>query len=145
MLNKGEFITKLTEAKTKHERWMAYAKAMYNGIPIGDEHTPLMHTDCEFGKWMKANGELLYYAEVPKTLDEDHKVLHKVYMDIYKLINNNKSSNIFNKSKIEKAKNDALKKNFKILESISAELVKTIDQILNRINSMTEKEIASLG
>jgi len=145
MFNKSEIITKLSNSKTLHERWMSYAEAIYNGIPIGEEHTPLLHTECEFGKWLQANGQLLYHVEAPKSLHEDHKVLHSVYMELYKLMNDDPSTNVFNKSRIERKKQADLDKNFKVLNSISKNLINSLNNIIERINSMTSEEINSLG
>ncbi|MCF6366049.1 MAG: CZB domain-containing protein [Bacteroidales bacterium] len=143
--NKSEIINKLICAKTAHERWMTYAEAIYNGINFGEEHTPLLHTECEFGKWCADNGQLLYFVEAPKTLLEDHKSLHRVYMEIYKLMHDNSSSNFFNKARVEKKKKESLEKNFKVLNSISGNMIKAIDSIIDKINSMSKDEIMALG
>jgi len=144
MFNKNEIITKLSNSKALHERWMSYAEAIYNGIKIGEEHTPLLHTECDFGKWLQANGQLLYYVEAPKSLQEDHKILHSVYMEMYKIMKDNSSTSIFNKSRIEKKKQADLDKNFKVLKTISKNLVSSLDNIIDRINSMSNEEIKSL-
>ena len=145
MYNKSEIISKLISAKTVHERWMTYAEAIFKGIEFSEEHIPLLHTDCEFGKWYADNGKLLYYVEAPKSMFEDHIALHKVYSEIYKLMHDNRSSNIFNKSRIEKEKQESLEKNIKILNSISRKLLKLIDNLIFKIHNMTNAEIKSLG
>jgi len=145
MYSKNEIITKLSNSKALHERWMSYAEAIYNGIKIGEEHTPLSHTECEFGHWLQNNGQLLYYVEAPKTLHEDHKILHSVYMEMYKIMKDNSSTNIFNKSRIEKQKQALLDKNFDALRSISKNLVNSLDTIIERINNMTNDEVKALG
>ena len=144
MKEKSELISKLRNAQTQHERWMSYAEAIYNGIKIGEEQTPMLHTDCEFGKWLSANGQLLFIIDAPKSIQEDHKVLHSVYMQLYKIMHESSDTNIFNKSRIERKKKEELDKNFKVLKSISSNLIKELDRLVEKLNGMTDEQVQSL-
>jgi len=137
MKPKSEIISKINDAISKHERWMSYAEAMYNGVSIDIEFTPLNHTECAFGIWTQENAQLLFYLDIPMSLLDEHKRLHEVYLEIYGIISNKSKKSIFNIKKVSSKDKMILDKNIQSLKEISTTLVTILKDAIEKINSKT--------
>lgn len=83
-LNKSKTLGLLWLAKMAHLRWLGYAEDLIDGGPVPESKAPLLHTDCEFGRWFYGEGkELLGYLEHYLLVDEVHRVMHRIYQEIF--------------------------------------------------------------
>ncbi len=81
---KREVITRLRKAKTAHIRWRGYAQALVTGVPLDEDRIPIVHTDCEFGRWYYGAGQALQVFPPFQAIAAPHEQLHLVYMQIVK-------------------------------------------------------------
>ena len=58
-MDKKETLAQLRRAKSAHILWRSYAHGLISGMPVEEEHAPLQHTDCKFGKWYHGDGKKL--------------------------------------------------------------------------------------
>lgn len=83
-LDKRKALQLLCLARTAHIKWLGHALELVNGHEIAESRAPVMHTDCEFGRWYYGEGkELLGYLEHYLLVDEAHRILHGIYRDIF--------------------------------------------------------------
>lgn len=85
-MKKTDVVSELCAARAAHIRWLAYAEAMTQGMPLDKDQVPLTYTDCKFGDWYYGEGQKLsklrYYAGIA----EPHKHVHEVYMRIFNIL-----------------------------------------------------------
>lgn len=87
-----EIIQKLRKAKQSHKRWVSYASALIEGIPIEKDQVPINYTDCEFGSWYYGDGQALSGLREFKEIEDPHSQLHTLYMQIFALLFNEKNT-----------------------------------------------------
>ena len=90
-------LEKLRAAKTAHIRWRSYAQALVNGVPVDNSKVPVVHTDCEFGKWYYGAGQRLSHLPSYRAIEEPHEMLHLLYMKIFKLLFTEEKVTLFQK------------------------------------------------
>ncbi len=79
-------IQEIRNAKKAHKAWVARAEALVEGLPVSKEQIPVLPTECEFGKWYYGEGQELQGIEAFQKLEAVHDELHRIYMEIFKLI-----------------------------------------------------------
>lgn len=132
-----ETIHKLRKARQSHKRWVSYASALIEGIPVDKEQVPVNFTDCQFGQWYYDEGQQL--SDIPefRDIEKTHEQLHNVYMQIFKLLFVEQKTSLFSKligkaSKINEANKTQARKLFKTLETSS-------DQIVEKLRTLEDK------
>ena len=85
-MKKKETISQLRKAKTAHIRWRSYAQALVSGIALDEERVPIVHTDCEFGRWYYGDGQTLGGFAEFKAIALSHERLHTVYMELFRAL-----------------------------------------------------------
>ena len=148
-MSKKEIIAHLRNAKTAHIQWRAYAQALVAGIPVEQDHVPVVHTNCKFGKWYYGPGQQLSSLKSYAAIDTPHEMLHKIYMKIFKLLFGKDERSGFQKLfgsnaklKLERQKEaDILMQK---LLAISETLLKALTLLEEEIKGMSEEELSSL-
>lgn len=79
-------IEEVRRAKKAHKEWVARAEALVRGLPLAREQVPVLPTECEFGKWYYGEGQELQDLEAFQALEPVHDELHRIYMDIFRLL-----------------------------------------------------------
>lgn len=88
-MNKQEALRRIRLAKSPHIRWRAYAQALVAGLDVREEHDPVHHKACGFGKWYYGEGlRELGHLEGYRDIDDTHALLHDVYRKIFELCQN---------------------------------------------------------
>ncbi|RBW48538.1 CZB domain-containing protein [Marinobacter sp. F3R11] len=85
-MSKKDALSQLRQAKSAHIRWRSYAQALVAGIPVEQDHVPVMHTDCKFGKWYYGEGQKLSSLSSFEAIETSHQILHQIYMEIFRLL-----------------------------------------------------------
>lgn len=85
-MDKIEVLATLHAAKVAHLQWRARAQALVAGIPIDQDHVPVLYTDCKFGKWYYGEGQKLRALPTFGALEDPHQQLHLVYMEMFKYL-----------------------------------------------------------
>lgn len=142
MTKKADILNNLRGAKAAHLRWKAHARAIVEGLPLEEGHVPLIHTDCNFGKWYYGPGQALSTLNSYAALDEPHEQLHLVYMKIFKLLFGDDDKSMFSKLFGSRAKAD--KKNHVEAEVLMAKLAGISNDVVVLLNSL-EKEVLSMS
>jgi len=77
-------MRQVRQAKSAHIRWRAYAQAMVAGLDVEDEHAPIHHKECSFGKWYYGDGARTFgHWLIYKDIEDSHELLHALYKKIY--------------------------------------------------------------
>ena len=83
-LDKRKALQLLRQAQVAHIKWLGHALELIYGRDIAESRAPVLHADCEFGRWYYGEGkELLGYLEHYLLVDEAHRILHGIYRDIF--------------------------------------------------------------
>ena len=148
-MNKKEILSQLRQAKSAHIEWRSYAQALIAGIPVKDDKVPVIHTECKFGKWYYGAGQDLSSLSSFRSIEVPHEMLHKIYMEIYKLLRTEDDRSAFQKmlqsAKKHKQQNqleaESLMKN---LLSVSGTLLESINLLEREVMDLSEDEMADM-
>jgi hypothetical protein len=146
-MEKKEVISQLRKAKTAHIRWRSYAQALVAGVPMDEGKVPVIHTDCEFGRWYFGEGQAL--ADLPgfRAINEPHEQLHTVYMEIFKHLFEEENVSLFDRLIGRKAKTNqnrhlAVQSLLDELLRISERLIGHIEELEQAVSEMDEESLA---
>lgn len=88
-------IQRLRAAKRAHLAWVGRAGLLVQGIPVSQEQIPVLHTDCQFGRWYHEDGQELSPLPAFRAINEPHRELHDAYATIFKLMFQEQDSSFF--------------------------------------------------
>lgn len=137
-----KIIHKLRDAKLAHKRWVGHAAALIEGINIDKKQVPINHTDCVFGQWYYGEGQNLSSLQSFKNIENSHSRLHLIYMEIFKLLFQEKKISFFGRL-IGKSTN-ATKEEIKSAKAKYGTLVKVSNEIVMHLNQL-EIDLKKLG
>ncbi len=148
-MKRKEILAQLRVAKSAHIQWRSYAQAITAGIPVENDHVPVLHTNCKFGKWYYGQGQQLASLSSYGGIDTPHEVLHQIYKEIYNILfgenNQSKLSKFFGlKRKVsrkEKARVDELMQN---LLGVSGTLLEAINVLEKEIQDVSDAELQQI-
>lgn len=148
-MNKKEVLSQLRGAKSAHIQWRSYAQALIVGIPVQQDHVPVIHTECKFGKWYYGPGQQLSSLSSYGAIDTPHEMLHQIYMKIFKLLFGEDDRSALKKLFGSKAKNK--QKNQQEAEALMQKMLSVSNTLLEAINllerevmDMTEEELSDI-
>jgi len=146
-MNKKEVLTQLRAAKSAHIQWRAYAQALVSGIPVEQDHVPVIHTNCKFGKWYYGPGQQLSSLSSYGAIDAPHEMLHQIYIKIFKILFGEDDRSAFKKlfgsnSKLKKEHQEEAEALLQHLLSVSGTLLEAINLLENEIKDMSDEELA---
>jgi len=146
-LEKSEVLKNIRVARRGHIVWVDRAKALVHGLEVKKNDIPIGVTECEFGKWLYCDGQILlsiFSEHAVKKLDKKHKELHDIYMKIFKIyFSVGKRSwldRLFNRKKRVMA-NEEYNSLVYLgeLEKISEELISYMNIIEKKLNTISEE------
>jgi hypothetical protein len=148
-MERKEVINTLLAAKSAHMQWRARAQALVAGIQLDKDHVPVMCTDCKFGKWYYGEGQKLSKFPAFKALEDPHRQLHLVYMEIFNhLFGADQRSGwakLFGSKKAHRKREMAAAEELlPRLVGISQTLLEAVDLLASEINSASEEELKAL-
>ncbi len=148
-MSKKEILAHLRSAKSGHIQWRAYAQALVAGIPIEQDHVPVVHTNCKFGKWYYGPGQQLSSLSSYSAIDAPHEMLHQIYMKIFKLLFGKDERSGFEKlfgssAKLKQEHQEEADELMLRLLSISETLLEAITLLEEEIKEMSEEELANI-
>ncbi len=82
----SEIIQRLQAARAAHKAWVARAEALVSGLPLDKDQVPVLPTDCAFGQWYYGPGQMLRRLPAYQALEKPHDHLHRIYMEIFKML-----------------------------------------------------------
>ncbi|EXJ16796.1 CZB domain-containing protein [Imhoffiella purpurea] len=148
-MTKKEILTQLRAAKTAHIQWRSYAQALTSGLPVDQDHVPVIHTACKFGKWYYGPGQQLSSLETYEAIEVPHETLHRIYMKIFKILFTEEDRGLLHKlfgskgrlDKRQQAEVDGLMQN---LLSVSRTLLEAIALLEQEVLQMSDEELEAL-
>ena len=151
-MEKSDVLTNIRAARRAHVIWVDRAKALVNGLEIERDQIPLEVTECSFGKWFYADGQILlsiFTEEAIMRLENKHKELHNVYMKIFKIYFPVDRRSFFEKlfkSKKRITANDEYNAlvYLRNLEEVSEELVSFLNIIEKKMNTLDDEKFQTL-
>lgn len=148
-MSKKEVLSQLHLAKSAHIKWRSYAQALVAGIPVEQDHVPVIHTDCKFGKWYYGPGQKLASLSSYDAVGDPHEMLHQIYMKIYKILFGEDDRSVLQKVFGSKAKTKQKNQNeaevlMQRLVAVSGTLLEALAILENDIKEMSEEELAEL-
>lgn len=153
-MNKTELVSTINAAKDAHKKWVNNAHALIEGTILDKTLVPVMATECKFGKWYYARGQMLKRITYFKEIEALHNDLHKTYMDIFAILFSEKqqalvmNSSILGKlfghahNKSEDDKQLAIGK-YQILDRQSQQMIKKLDQLEKLVSAMSDDQLES--
>ena len=144
-----KIIHNLRKAKQAHKRWVGHAAALIEGINIDKEQVPINHTDCIFGQWYYGEGQNLSSLQEFKNIENSHSDLHLIYMEIFKLLFQEKKLSFFSRliGRSSKANADDIKMakvKYRLLVEVSNEIVIHLDNLEKKLKKLGEDGIKKL-
>jgi len=144
-----ELIQNLRHARQSHKRWVGYASALIEGIPVDKGQVPVNFTDCQFGKWYYNEGQKLSSLPEFRDIEKTHEQLHIVYMQIFKLLFVEQKTSLFSKligkaAKINEQNKKEARDLFKSLDKSSNLIVEKLRELEQKLKSMPAEELDSL-
>jgi hypothetical protein len=148
-MSKKEIISHLRSAKSAHIQWRSYAQALVAGIPVEQDHVPVVHTSCKFGKWYYGPGQQLSSLSSYNAIDAPHEMLHQIYMKIFKLLFGKDERSGFEKlfgsnAKLKQEHQEEADLLMQKLLSISETLLEAITLLEEEIKDMSEEELSNI-
>ena len=148
-MNKKEVLSQLRLAKSAHIQWRAYAQALIAGIPVEQDHVPVIHTNCKFGKWYYGPGQNLSSLSSFAAIETPHEMLHQIYIKIFKLLFSEDDRSLFkkifgSKRKVNKKNQEEAEVLMKKLLAVSETLLEAINLLENEIKDMSEDELSQI-
>jgi hypothetical protein len=148
-MSKKEIISHLRSAKSAHIQWRSYAQALVAGIPVEQDHVPVVHTSCKFGKWYYGPGQQLSSLSSYAAIDTPHEMLHQIYMKIFKLLFGKDERSGFEKlfgsnAKLKQEHQEEADLLMQKLLAISETLLEAIALLEEEIKDMSEEELSSI-
>lgn len=141
-MNHYQVLDKLRSAKTAHIRWRSYAQALINGVPVEGSKVPVIHTDCDFGKWYYGDGQRLSHLSTYQAIEEPHEKLHQLYMKIFSLLFTEEKTSLFQRligasAKLTQERKQAAEAAMDEMLAVSRTLIAAIDALERDILSDT--------
>jgi len=126
--------------------WVDRARSLVNGLEIKKEQIPLEVTSCEFGKWFYCDGQILlviFSEEAIKKLEDKHRELHEIYMNIFKTYFDTSTQSLLAKlfkrrKKISEREKHLAMEDLIKLEEVSSELISYLNIIEKKMNRIDE-------
>jgi len=148
-MNKKEILLQLRRAKSAHIQWRSYAQALIAGIPVEQDHVPIIHTNCKFGKWYYGSGQQLSSLSSYEAIGTPHEMLHQVYMKIFKLLFAKDDRSTLKKlfgsnAKLKQEHQEEAESLMKKLLSISGTLLEAINLLEGEIKDMPDEELSKI-
>lgn len=148
-MNKKDAIEQLRSAKSAHIQWRAYAQALIAGIEVKQDHVPVIHTDCRFGKWYYGEGQKLASLSGYLDIELPHENLHKIYMKIFKLMFDETEVGLLGRmfgkqSRLDRRNQQEAEQLLEKMLVVSSELLGVIGLLEKDILDMTDEEIEQL-
>ncbi|MCF6366620.1 MAG: CZB domain-containing protein [Bacteroidales bacterium] len=141
-MTKKDFLDALTDARTAHVKWHAYAQALAMGIESGAEKLPQLYTDCTFGKWYYSTGHFLSFMPEFREIEPIHENLHKLYIQIYqKYLSPDKVGLFFNSAKAKARKQKEMNIMVVQLKEISNILLDKMTLVETNLNNMSDDDL----
>lgn len=153
-MDKEHILEHLRAAKSAHIKWVQKAKLLINGIDVKEDSIPVDSTECKFGQWFYADGQILNALsnnpmECMLKIERLHFNLHDVYMNIFNIYFNKPKGGFFSKlfgkkTALKDYEVDKAKEYYANLEIISKELVDELNRLERRLIAVPEERIREL-
>ena len=145
-MKKEEVLKSIRSARRSHVVWVDRARSLVNGLEIKKEQIPLEVTSCEFGKWFYCDGQILlviFSEEAIKKLEDKHRELHEIYMNIFKTYFDTSTQSLLAKlfkrrKKISEREKHLAMEDLIKLEEVSSELISYLNIIEKKMNRIDE-------
>ena len=140
---KQDYLDELSQAKSSHVKWHAYAQALAMGVESGAEKLPSLYTDCVFGKWYYGSGSNLNFMTPFVEIEPLHISLHKIYMEIYQKYLEPEKKGLFRSAeKAKNRKNKELSLKVNQLKDVSNLLISKLTDLYDQLSKMDDEELA---
>ncbi len=144
-----EILAQLRLAKSAHIQWRSYAQAITAGIPVENDHVPVLHTSCKFGKWYYGQGQQLSTLSSYSGIDTPHEVLHQIYKEIYSLLFGEGSRSTLRKmlglkSKVTRKKRERVDELMQNLLDVSGTLLEAINVLEKEVRDISDDELLKI-
>ena len=146
-MDKAQTLDLIDKIKTAHEQQMYKLELLLSGKEVEDI-TVLSKTECEFGKLLQKNEDLLrkivgslFYEQMDSTHAKWHEEYYKVFEIVKKYVGKTKKgffSKLTNSKKLHGMELDKAKFYYSDLKLITNELLNTIDISKRRIAALAE-------
>ena len=148
-MNKKEILSQLRLAKSAHIQWRSYAQALVAGIPVEQDHVPIIHTSCKFGKWYYGPGQQLSSLSSYGAIDTPHEMLHQIYMKIFKLLFGEDDRSAFKKlfgsnAKLKQEHQEEAEQLMQKRLSVAGTLLEAINLLEGEIKDMSDEELSEI-
>lgn len=148
-LKKKEILSQLRSAKSAHIKWRSYAQALVAGLPLDDGKVPVIHTDCNFGRWYYGQGQVLSSLEGYRAIEEPHEMLHNIYMKIVKKLFHEEDPGLLKKmlgsrKRADEKRATEVHELMEHLINISRTLLESIEMVEREVLQMHEEEFTAL-
>lgn len=148
-MNKTEAVARLKAARSAHLQWRGRAQAIVAGVEIDESKIPVMHTDCQFGKWYYGEGQIFKALPQYQAIDAPHEQLHGKYKEIFDALNaeDDRSAlkKMFGAGDFEADQKQYARDLLDELNTISIALLGCIDDLEQAVESLSEDDCARLS
>jgi len=148
-MKRKDILGQLRLAKSAHIQWRSYAQAITAGISVENDHVPVLHTSCKFGKWYYGQGQQLATLSSYGAIDTPHEVLHQIYGEIYELLfgeaHQSKIRKLLGlKTKVTRKKKERVNELMQNLIGVSGTLLEAINVLEKEIQDISDEELLQI-
>lgn len=155
-MKKEETLEYLRAAKVAHVKWVQKAKLLINGADVQEETIPVDATECNFGKWFYADGQMLNALsnnplECMQKIESLHFDLHDTYLHIFNIYFSKEKKGGFlskllglKRKKVSQGEIHLAQEYYDKLEGISGKLLDEINRLERRLIAIPDEKIETL-
>jgi hypothetical protein len=131
-MKKKNVLTSINDARFYHINWLSHVEGLIKGYKLDTARTPVIKTDCQFGKWLYNEAQEIRDYSQFKEVEYFHDKVHDNLLNLMLYLDKKVDKNFFNRTKIKKQE---------IQINIYFEQVKNASFDLLKALNMLEKEL----
>lgn len=148
-MTRDEIIAQLRAAKTAHVQWLSDALALIAGLAQEQNHVPILHTHCEFGRWYYGAGQRLAPLTAYETIEAPHEELHRIYSQIFSVLfgadDRSRWAKLLGaKGRISKKRQEEAKLLVDSLLAVSRTMLECIARLEQQLLNLSEDQLAAM-
>lgn len=138
----------IRSAKAAHIKWKSFVQIALRGLITDDNftNTPVVQTECDFGKWYYGDGMFLSMVPSFNALEEPHEMVHELYMQIYTLQKAKLKGGFFsNKARLMRKRQVEIARLTENFNDYTKILIESLQQLEIDILQMGDDELAEIA
>jgi hypothetical protein len=131
-MKKKNVLASINDARFYHINWLSHVEGVVKGYKLDVDKTPVIKTDCQFGKWLYNEAQEVRDYSQFKEVEYFHDKVHEALLNLMVYLDKKVDKNFFNRAKVKRQE---------VQINIYFEQVKNVSFDLLKALNMLEKEL----